>query len=475
MTAFGEWLRAAPFLPGNRRPDGDPHADARPEPDVVGLVLSGGGARSSFQIGALRYLYDVERITPSVITGTSAGSMLAGVLAQHDDHAGQRAALAELERIWLAMTSSADMFTEYPWFTRLREHMPTWRKVLALRQRAARADGEHPHSPVWSPSTAWDALGTLWEVGRSSADLQLIVRGPTQERAAFTPGPIVDRLLEPHVFDRDRLAASSVVLRVAVVGLESGELRYVTNSGAFTDRENRPMPELNPVDVVSAIRASCAIPGVFPPVELDGEHYVDGGVRENVPVEIAIDRLGVTRCYAVISSPAGVAARDSFAAADMFEIIMRSTSGIMSDELQRDEIAYARERGVTVIAPTLDVHDLATIDPGLVAIAVDYGYLRARDVLHGASPQRQALTDEIIHTRRLAWETEEAAFAQHTASEREVADVKQTLRDLLAQVPVEELPPGADAWWQGWERHAFEIAQDRAVPGARHTPARRDR
>src|SRR5690606_2392346 len=112
-----------------------------------------------------------------------AGSILAGVLAQHGDHAGQRDALSQLERIWLGMTSSSDMFTEYSWFSRLRAHMPTWRKVLELRQRSGRA-GEAEQSSGWNPSTAWEALGTLWEAGRSSADLQLIVNGPTQERAA---------------------------------------------------------------------------------------------------------------------------------------------------------------------------------------------------------------------------------------------------------------------------------------------------
>lgn len=461
MSELGRWLRDAPFLPGNRRPDGgaSPAPERSPDP-VVGLVLSGGGARSSFQIGALRYLYDEAGITPSVITGTSAGSIIGSVLAQHADHAGQRAALAELERIWLGMTSSADMFTEYPWFTRLRATMPTWRKVLALRQRR-NGDGAEAAQVWngWSPSSALDALGTIWEAGRSSADLQVIVRGPTEERAAFMPGPIVDRLLEPHVFDRARLAASGVRLRVAVVGLESGELRYVTNTGAFRDREDLPLEELQPADVVDAIRASCAIPGVFPPVRLGQEYYVDGGVRENLPVQVAVDHLAVTRCYAVVASPAGVAQRDSFATADMFEIIMRSASGIMSDELQRDEIAYARQHDAVVISPTVDVHDLVTIDPGLISIAVDYGYLRARDVVTGASPERQRLTDEIIRTRRRAWEAEEAAFGAQTASDVDVAAVKAELRELLAAVPAEELPAGADRWWQEWERHTFVVEE----------------
>jgi len=453
-------MRDAPFLRRQRRADGD----AVPQPpDVVGLVLSGGGARSSFQIGALRYLYDRVRITPSVITGTSAGSILGSVLAQYPDHAGQRAALAELERIWLDMTSSADMFTEYPWFARLRANMPTWRKVMALRQRPARHDTQQ-HGMAWSPSTAWDALGTLWDAGRSSADLQTIVRGPSEERAAFTPGPIVDRLLEPHVFSGQRLAESSVALRIAVVGLESGELRYVTNNGAVHDREDRPLVGLERVDVADAIRASCAIPGVFPPVPLGREYYVDGGVRESLPVEVAVDHLGVTRCFAVVASPAGVTPRDSFATADMFEIIMRSASGIMSDELQRDELAFAREHGVAVISPTVDVHDLVTIDPGLIRIAVDYGWMCARDVVADASQERRDLTDEIIATRRRIWEIEEEAFAHGTASDVDVAAAKTELRELLARVPTIELPDGADRWPQGWEQHAFEVEGEPLVP-----------
>ena len=43
---------------------------------VTGLVLSGGGAGAGFQVGALRYLYDRVSISPSVITGTSAGAIL---------------------------------------------------------------------------------------------------------------------------------------------------------------------------------------------------------------------------------------------------------------------------------------------------------------------------------------------------------------------------------------------------------------
>lgn len=40
-------------------------------------------------------------------------------------------------------------------------------------------------------------------------------------------------------------------------------------------------------DVESAILASCALPGVLPPVEIDGLHYIDGGVVNSIPVSRA--------------------------------------------------------------------------------------------------------------------------------------------------------------------------------------------
>ncbi len=48
--------------------------------------------------------------------------------------------------------------------------------------------------------------------------------------------------------------------------------------------------------LVPALLASASIPGVFPPVELDGEHFYDGGLVNSVPVSRAIE-LGATTIY----------------------------------------------------------------------------------------------------------------------------------------------------------------------------------
>jgi NTE family protein len=54
--------------------------------------------------------------------------------------------------------------------------------------------------------------------------------------------------------------------------------------------------------VVEAALASAAIPAVFPPVEIDGERFIDGGVVNNVPIRRAID-AGASRIVVLLCSP----------------------------------------------------------------------------------------------------------------------------------------------------------------------------
>ncbi|WP_022918925.1 patatin-like phospholipase family protein [Ruania albidiflava] len=530
-------------------------------PGATALVISGGGARSSFELGALQYLYERERIAPRIITGTSAGSILAAVIAQHPDPAGQRRAVAELRHLWLDMRDSSDMFTELPWFTKLNEHMPTWRKVMALRNRSThrartgrlgavlprairsrteqgaaaghaeptrgrhtppaaehraeadtvtetetRASAEQEdseHGLAWSVTNVLDTLSTLWEAGRTSTDLELILSGAQHERAAFTPGPIVERLTDPDLFDAAAVAASGITLRIATVALESGELRYVTESGEIRDRQDEPVVGEPRVDLVAAIRASCAIPAVFPPVRLGSEHYVDGGARESLPVEVAMTALGARHCYAVVASPTGLAHSADFGEKDMLEIVMRAGFGIMPDEILTDEVRRAGENGATIIQPELDIHDILTIDPGLTAIAMDYGWSRAAEACTGASATARARVRDVYEVRRLLWSAEDLALrprtaegdagrsdAEHADTGRadviragpgrsdtgrnssgassatapvdsraltEIAELKHRLRSLVDAADPALLPPGAHTWWRDFERHPYPV------------------
>jgi NTE family protein len=78
--------------------------------------------------------------------------------------------------------------------------------------------------------------------------------------------------------------------------------------------------------VVPAVMASCAVPGLLPPVEIDGAHYFDGGLVHSIPVGRAV-ALGATTVYVLhvgrIESPLSVPTRPWEVGLVAFEIARR--------------------------------------------------------------------------------------------------------------------------------------------------------
>lgn len=48
--------------------------------------------------------------------------------------------------------------------------------------------------------------------------------------------------------------------------------------------------------LIDAVLSSCAVPGLLPPVEIDGRHFIDGGVVNSIPISRALE-LGATTIY----------------------------------------------------------------------------------------------------------------------------------------------------------------------------------
>jgi predicted acylesterase/phospholipase RssA len=83
----------------------------------------------------------------------------------------------------------------------------------------------------------------------------------------------------------DRLEDAVIPVEVVATSLTDGHERWFTYG-----------------PVVEAALASAAVPGVFPPVEIDGERFIDGGVVNNVPIRRAID-AGATRIVVLLCTP----------------------------------------------------------------------------------------------------------------------------------------------------------------------------
>ncbi len=83
----------------------------------------------------------------------------------------------------------------------------------------------------------------------------------------------------------ERLEDTVIPVEVVATSLTDGRERWFTYGPA-----------------TEAILASTAIPAIFPPVEIDGDRFIDGGVVNNVPLRRAID-AGATRVVVLLCSP----------------------------------------------------------------------------------------------------------------------------------------------------------------------------
>lgn len=355
----------------------------------VAFVISGGGSQGSFEVGVLRFLYDELRVRPSIVCGISVGAIIAAKLAEGDDPATGRRAIDEVEAIWRGLRSNDDLWTAQPWLEKLHAQV-SW--ASSLRSRA----GEQGTAG----SQARVVLRMLGEVVRHppEADGTLEALRQAMRAQSLMSSDPVRRMVEEHV-DPERVAASGIRLRVGAVSLESGVLRYVTEAGALHSRSDRPL-EAAPVPLHDAVLASAAIPVVYPPVRLGEEHYVDGGVREILPVRIALDHLGARHIFAVVASAGGVDPVADFGSKGLLEIARRVSADIGPDETRRKETdPRGWGRRVTLVAPELDVHDALTVDPELIAASIDYGWMRAADLLLGLGPEAEAVSAQIARVR----------------------------------------------------------------------------
>lgn len=87
------------------------------------------------------------------------------------------------------------------------------------------------------------------------------------------------------------------------------------------------LPGLRDVSVVDAVYASCALPGFYPPGNIDGRLCVDGGVIDNLPVSIA--GRGMDVVIAVDTGSSDLEPENDIAAAGFASIYMRAATTMM--------------------------------------------------------------------------------------------------------------------------------------------------
>ncbi len=198
---------------------------ARPR---IGLVLSGGGARGLAHVGVLQALEEL-RIPVDAIAGTSMGAVVGGLYAS-----GMSA--GEIDALMRGIDWNA-----------------------AFRDRPAR--------------------NTL-NFRRKQDDREFLVRFPLGISGGSFRVP-------RGLIQGQRLTQTLRLQTMPVAAVENFDELPTPFRAVAADLETGARIVLGEGDLTAAMRASMSAPGVFAPVDVDGRLLVDGGIVENLPVDVA--------------------------------------------------------------------------------------------------------------------------------------------------------------------------------------------
>jgi len=299
------FLAAASLVPAPAASADAPPAEAPPARPKVVLVLSGGGARGSAHIGVLKVLEEYH-VPVDMIVGTSMGSIVGGLYA-----AGW--SVDEIE----GKISTID------WGSVFVDRLP--RQTRTYR--------------------------------RKTDDARFLV--PVKMRfKKFKP------YLPPALLGGQSMELLFKQLEIEATGERNFDHFPIPYRAVATDLSNGQAVVLNEGSLSTAMRASMSLPGIFPPVEIDGKPLSDGGMAANFPIRIA-KSLGAGVVIGVdISSPLRTKEQ-------LGNILTRidQTTGLLTNANKADDMEVVRPQDVIMVPALGDLSfsDFARADEAIAA------------------------------------------------------------------------------------------------------------
>jgi NTE family protein len=219
-----------------------PPSDLRAHGQIV-LVLQGGGALGAYQAGVYQAMHDAG-IEPDWVIGTSIGAINASLIAGN----APDKRIIRLREFWRRMDRglASDLVSQTPIFG------PAMANFMTMAQGLRGFFAPNPlafagmHAPMGADKAAY----------YSTAELEKTLS---------------------ELVDFDLVGQSKPRLTVGAANVRTSEMRY------FDSREEA----LN----VKHILASGALPPAFPAVRIGDEHFWDGGILSNTPVEAVFDDI----------------------------------------------------------------------------------------------------------------------------------------------------------------------------------------
>jgi NTE family protein len=212
------------------------------------LVLQGGGALGSYQAGAYQALCHND-FEPEWVAGISIGAVNAALIAGNPPEKR----VERLKEFW-EMVSGPVSWNPLTKGDRERSYFnETSAALIATFGVPGFFTPRFPPAPLWPP-------------------------GSPQCQSYYDTTPL--RATLERLVDFDRINDLKTRLSVGAVGVTSGNFKYFDNF-EFRKLGKKIGPE--------HIMASGALPPGFPSVVIDGEHFWDGGIASNTPLDYVLD------------------------------------------------------------------------------------------------------------------------------------------------------------------------------------------
>jgi NTE family protein len=212
------------------------------------LVLQGGGALGSYQAGAYQALcnHDFE---PDWVAGISIGAINAAIIAGNP----REKRVERLKEFWDMVSAPV------PWnpVTHSDRGRAYFNETSAALVAAFGVPGFF--TPRFPPAPMWP-------------------KGSPQSESYYDTTPL--RATLQRLVDFDRINDLKTRLSVGAVSVTTGNFKYFDNY-EFKKQGKQIGPE--------HIMASGALPPGFPSVVIDGEHFWDGGIATNTPLDYVLD------------------------------------------------------------------------------------------------------------------------------------------------------------------------------------------
>jgi NTE family protein len=216
-----------------------------------------------------------------------------------------------------------------------------------------------------SPERALE-LCRIWEAVRPKDVFPIqplrSLRSVTRGGALFSPGPLWD--LIGTRLGYDRVEESSIPLRIVATRFSDGS-EVVFEDGSVRD----------------AILASTALPLIFPPHEIDGELYLDGGLSDQVPLEPAV-AAGADRIYVLsVGFPCPPPANHRSARS----LLMHSIGILLSQRIRRHSSDLFTRPGLEIVQIPPVCTEVGLRDFSRTAALIDQAREQTRRFLNGES------------------------------------------------------------------------------------------